>query len=79
MKTYGVNQDITERKRAEEEIKRQLAEKEILLKEVHHRIKNNIASISGLLSLRLQSISQSRGRRSAAGSHRPGRQHAPPL
>ncbi len=39
-----------------EEIKRQLAEKEILLKEVHHRIKNNIASISGLLSMRLQSI-----------------------
>jgi len=48
--------DITGRKRAEEEIKRQLLEKEILLKEVHHRIKNNIASISGLLSLRLQSI-----------------------
>ena len=56
VKTYGVNQDITERKRAEEEIKRQLAEKEILLKEVHHRIKNNIASIGGLISLRLQSI-----------------------
>jgi two-component sensor histidine kinase len=48
--------DITERKRAEEEIKRQLAEKGTLLKEVHHRIKNNIASIGGLLSLRLQSI-----------------------
>jgi PAS domain S-box-containing protein len=45
------------RKQAEEEIKRQLAEKEILLKEVHHRIKNNIASIAGLISLRLQSIS----------------------
>jgi PAS domain S-box-containing protein len=48
--------DITARKQAEEEIKRQLAEKEILLKEVHHRIKNNIASIAGLISLRLQSI-----------------------
>ena len=47
--------DITTRKRAEEEIKRQLAEKEILLKEVHHRIKNNIASIGGLLSLHVQS------------------------
>jgi len=46
-----------ERKRTEEEIKRQLAEKEILLKEVHHRIKNNIASIAGLISLRLQSTS----------------------
>ncbi len=49
--------DITERKRAEAEIKKQLAEKEILLKEVHHRIKNNIASIGGLLSLNMQAVS----------------------
>jgi PAS domain S-box-containing protein len=55
VKTYGVNQDISKRKRAEEEIKRQLAEKEVLLKEVHHRIKNNIASIGGILSLKLRS------------------------
>jgi len=55
IKTYGVNQDISERKRAEEEIKRQLAEKEVLLQEVHHRIKNNIASIGGILSLQLRS------------------------
>ncbi len=48
--------DISERKRVEEEIQRQLAEKEILLREVHHRIKNNIAAIGGLLALRLQSI-----------------------
>jgi PAS domain S-box-containing protein len=47
--------DITERKAAEEEGRRQLAEKEILLKEVHHRIKNNIASIEGLI--RIQSNS----------------------
>jgi PAS domain S-box-containing protein len=51
-----VIRDITERKRAEEEIKRQLSEKETLLKEVHHRIKNNIASIGGLLSLQLQGL-----------------------
>ena len=56
VKTYGVNQDISERKRAEEEIERQLLEKEILLKEVHHRIKNNIASISGLISLHMQTV-----------------------
>ncbi len=48
--------DIADRKRAEEEIQRQLAEKEILLKEVHHRIKNNIASIGGLMSLRMQTV-----------------------
>ncbi len=56
IKTYGVNQDISDRKQAQAEIQRQLAEKEILLKEVHHRIKNNIASIGGLISLRLKSI-----------------------
>jgi two-component sensor histidine kinase len=50
-----VNQDITDRKDAEEAIKRQLLEKEILLKEVHHRIKNSIASIEGLLSLQAAS------------------------
>ena len=47
--------DITERKQAEEEIKRQLLEKKTLLKEVHHRIKNNIASVGSLLSLHSQS------------------------
>ncbi len=52
----AVARDITEIKQAEAEIKRQLAEKETLLREVHHRIKNNIASIGGLISLRLQAI-----------------------
>ena len=47
--------DITERKRAENEVKRQLSEKETLLREVHHRIKNNISSIGSLLSLHAQS------------------------
>ena len=46
----------TAREQAENEIKHQLAEKEIILKEVHHRIKNNIASIGSLLSLHLQSL-----------------------
>ena len=55
----GISEDITERKEAEKEIEKQLAEKEILLKEIHHRIKNNIASISGLISLRLQSVTNS--------------------
>ncbi|TVR33321.1 MAG: PAS domain S-box protein [Spirochaetaceae bacterium] len=47
----GAAQDITERKQAAEEIQRQLAEKETLLKEVHHRMKNNMAQVEGLLSL----------------------------
>ncbi len=47
---------ITDRKAAENEIKKQLKEKELLLKEVHHRIKNNIASISSLLNIKLNEI-----------------------
>ena len=44
-------QDITERKKAEARIKELLAEKELLLKEVHHRIKNHMGTMMNMLEL----------------------------
>jgi PAS domain S-box-containing protein len=47
----GVTRDITERKRAEVLTLRALHEKETLLKEIHHRVKNNLAIVVELLSM----------------------------
>ena len=54
---YYCGLDLTERKNAEEK-KRLLSEKETLLKEVHHRIKNNMGTIRSLLQLQASSLSE---------------------
>jgi PAS domain S-box-containing protein len=51
-----VAQDLTERKLIEERLRQSVGEKELLLREVHHRVKNNMQVISSLLEMQADTV-----------------------
>lgn len=51
-----------ERTRMEEKMKSRIKQKEVLLTEIHHRVKNNLATISGLIEMELDSVEDKHAR-----------------
>jgi two-component sensor histidine kinase/PAS domain-containing protein len=60
--SVGIGIDITGETRAKSELEARLAEKEVLLREIHHRVKNNLQVIASLVSLRAEGLEDERSK-----------------
>jgi PAS domain S-box-containing protein len=60
--TMAFISDITARRQANRRLEAALAEKTVLLKEVHHRVKNNLAVIAGLLGMQADALADERAK-----------------
>jgi len=56
IRMVGCIRDITEKKKTDEKIKKDIKEKEIMLHEIHHRVKNNMQIITSLIRLQSQDL-----------------------
>lgn len=69
LELQSVGRDVTEERTAQTQIRESLQEKEVLLREIHHRVKNNLQIVSSLLKLQAAHLHDSQAQAIFADSH----------